>query len=206
MLRGETKAHLSISSLEKKPMTKKWTADEISHLKECYKESSKRQLLSLFPGRTWKAIQIKAERLGVLKLDGKAIHVHNNGYVLMRYPNYPVDWRGKWKDGRVYEHNLVWFLCNPNDPIRSDESIHHVNGNKQDNRIENLQKLKDDAHGYFTKTGNMPVKFSDPQMQLPPEIEKIDATEMHALLEEAAREEIERELANDAERDSHYKR
>jgi hypothetical protein len=190
----ETNASYSLSTGKPEMLSRKWSDDDILKLRECYKKSSKRRLLSLFPGRTWKAIQIKAERLGVLKIDGKAIHVHNNGYVLVRAPGYPVDWRGKWKDGRIYEHNLVWYLCHPDDPILPNESIHHVNGDKEDNRIENLQKLNDVEHGYFTKTGSMPIKIDD-KMELPPEIDAIDDVNGRSLLEDACREEIERELA-----------
>lgn len=177
----------------------KWQDAEIRVLQDLYHDAKKKKLLSLLPGRNWNAIRIKAERLRVLKHDGKTIHVHNNGYVLVRAPNYPDSWRGKWKDGRIYEHNLVWYLCNPNDPILQDEVIHHANGMKDDNRIENLQKLKAGDHGYYTMKGfqHDPIKTDYTSLSVPEEIASI---KIGSLLEDACREEIEREIAKESMR------
>lgn len=45
------------------------------------------------------------------------------------------------KSGKVVESRYVWWLNYPDDPILPYEVIHHINGNRQDNRIENLAKL-----------------------------------------------------------------
>jgi len=48
--------------------------------------------------------------------------------------------------GNVREYWYVWWLNNPEDPILYGEVIHHINGNHQDNRIENLIKIKTKEH------------------------------------------------------------
>jgi len=57
-----------------------------------------------------------------------------NGYRVMRV--------GVWK--YKYEHRLVWEKVNGKIPIGC--VIHHINENKLDNRIENLQMLSKSGH------------------------------------------------------------
>lgn len=51
------------------------------------------------------------------------------------------------KKGAVSLHRYVWWLHHKNEPIGYNEMIHHINGNHQDNRIENLEKVKMKQHG-----------------------------------------------------------
>ena len=74
-----------------------------------------------------------------------------DGYIQILKPDHPY----ATKEGYVFEHRLVMeealkrFLT-------ADEVVHHINGNKKDNSIENLMifsSLRDHTtyHGYFRK-------------------------------------------------------
>jgi HNH endonuclease len=64
---------------------------------------------------------------------GRAINTH--GYVLVRMPDHP-----KAHAGYVLEHRLVMeaYLGRY---LESWEDVHHINANRQDNRIENLKLM-----------------------------------------------------------------
>jgi len=69
--------------------------------------------------------------------------MRNGPYELVLAPD---DYPGKRYRGRYcYEHHLVFWRAHgvlPGD----DETIHHKNGNRRDNRLENLELLKRGAH------------------------------------------------------------
>lgn len=48
-------------------------------------------------------------------------------------------------NGYAYEHLIIW-VASGNERPNKDELIHHINGNKTDNRIENLELMKRSIH------------------------------------------------------------
>ena len=83
--------------------------------------------------------------------------MHHNGYVSIRvYPDdffYPM---ASWC-GYVREHRLVMAKSLGRN-LQSWELIHHINGIKDDNRLENLQLVTDDKHKQITVLENR-IKF-----------------------------------------------
>lgn len=72
--------------------------------------------------------------------DGRIISSH--GYVKIRVGRgHPL----ADPNGYAYEHLVVWVSSGRNRPING-ETLHHLNGIKTDNRIENLQKLSRSRH------------------------------------------------------------
>lgn len=67
----------------------------------------------------------------------------NGPYEMVKAPDaYPgMKYRGKY----VYEHHLVWWT-NTGKLVPEGFVIHHVNHEKRDNRIENLELIDRSAH------------------------------------------------------------
>lgn len=87
--------------------------------------------------------QLRSKQLrGLQVLDGMFFTITKNGYL-----------RGTRSDGaRVLMHRYVWEKHNG--PIPPMHDIHHLNRNKQDNRIENLELLSKAEHARRYSTGH----------------------------------------------------
>ena len=70
--------------------------------------------------------------------------VNSQGYILIYKPDHPFsNTRGYVREHRlVMEENIGRYL-EPN------EAVHHINGNKSDNRIENLQLMTHSQHNSY---------------------------------------------------------
>lgn len=75
----------------------------------------------------------------------------NHGYILSYVKDHPFPHDKSYKTIRVYQHRLVieenadnfpdnfFVIIDGKKYLKQEYSVHHINGNKTDNRIENLQ-------------------------------------------------------------------
>jgi hypothetical protein len=68
---------------------------------------------------------------------------NNLGYIFIYIPDHPE----ANKDGYVLEHRYVWEQVNG--PLKSNEVVHHINGVRDDNRIENLIAITRADHSKY---------------------------------------------------------
>jgi HNH endonuclease len=74
----------------------------------------------------------------------------SKGYILVYSPNHPYA-----NDGYVFEHRLVMEQHIGRYLIPNVDDVHHINGVKNDNRIQNLQLLQHGQHTILTNTKNL---------------------------------------------------
>lgn len=68
--------------------------------------------------------------------------INDQGYILIYKPDHP---RATKNNGYVREHDLIMEEMLGR-PLEQHEIVHHMNGNKQDNRIENLELTDRSKH------------------------------------------------------------
>lgn len=146
---------------------RKWTADEVSVLIANYNRVGNTTLHQMFPNKTPIAIYKKAYMLGLRKTpeieylnrsDAKrgekasnwngGVKTTKKGYRMVLCPDHHRADKG----GYVMEHILVWEK-ESGTTLPDNCCIHHLNGIKNDNRIENLCVMLQKAHTVHHHTG-----------------------------------------------------
>jgi hypothetical protein len=74
---------------------------------------------------------------------------NHDGYIMIYEPNHP----NSKKNGWIKEHR--WIMSQHIDrALREWEHVHHKNGNKKDNRLENLELMTNSEHDRLTRNPN----------------------------------------------------
>lgn len=139
---------------------KTWTEAEVKILKENYNKVSNEVLCSLIPDKSFLGIYKKARKLGfkkspeIEKLNRSLVRkgdkgsnwkggrrMTTKGYVSILMPEHERADRC----GYVLEHIYV-FEKESGIKVPPNCCVHHLNGNKTDNRIENLCLMTHKAH------------------------------------------------------------
>ena len=71
--------------------------------------------------------------------NGNKYYKHNNNYWV--------------RTTQTYLSHDVWNYNYPNDPILENEVLHHKNGDRSDDRIENLEKMTREEHSRLHAIG-----------------------------------------------------
>ncbi len=113
----------------------KWTLEEDNIIKEFYPYRGS-DLQHKLPKRSTTAIQKRADNLGVKQ--GTSFYKDVQGYVIY----------SPRRDIKLLVHRVLMEI-HLQRRLTFDEVVHHKNGNREDNRIENLEVLKRSEHINF---------------------------------------------------------
>jgi hypothetical protein len=90
------------------------------------------------PARPAGGITLRGEKNYLWKGGRKG---NGDGYIMVLSPGHP----GANKQGYVYEHRLI-VESHIGRYLESKETVHHLNGIKDDNRLDNLQLMSEGEH------------------------------------------------------------
>jgi len=112
----------------------KWTADEINILKEYYPTETVEQLLERLPNRSYTSIEKKVTNLKIKK---------QCSYTYINVQGYLTDCHDR--NNKVAIHRKLYEEYH-NVKLTSNDIIHHKDGNKLNNSINNLELLTRSEH------------------------------------------------------------
>jgi hypothetical protein len=149
-----------------KVASKRWSEQEIKILENFYPHKSNDEMCKLLD-RTETSILHKAHKLGLYKTpkcifstwskvrSGEKAHnwkggrqITTKGYIMVKKDGYP----GTNNRGYIMEHRYV-MEKHLGRSLKKNEVVHHINGDKKDNRIENLKLMTHARHTIMHHTG-----------------------------------------------------
>lgn len=190
-------------------MRKTWSDSETERLKIHYQHMTNEELQREFPDRTLISVYKKAKSLGLYKnpyiewknrSNAKKREKASNwkggrkttkaGYTMILMPSH----HRADKHGYVMEH-IVIFERETGITIPNGCCIHHINGDKSDNRIQNLCMMTHSAHTIMHSTGR---KYSEESKHIMSEKakERLKDKTKHPAYKEINIEKMIREVEN----------
>ena len=148
-------------------MVNHWTKEETETLISKYNKMTNSQLAELFPQKSRQSIYKKAYKLGLRRTKemdslnraeaktGERSPTWKGGVSMTKKGYRQILDKGNsraGKKGYVMEHIAVWEH-ETGTRIPDNCCVHHLNGDKTDNRIENLCLMTRSAHTIFHHTG-----------------------------------------------------
>lgn len=119
----------------KKYISNKWTEDELIILKKYYpKQTSKEDLLQLLPRHSWSSIQKQASKYG---------YIREWNYTYISVQGYLIDCKDRKNKKEIHRKIYEEYY---NIKLTKNDIIHHIDGNKLNNDINNLVCLSRAEH------------------------------------------------------------
>jgi len=136
-------------------LSKTWTKETEQWATEAYQSGMSQQKIAEVLGITQTGVSTKLLRMGVITKpemargsrhgSWKGGRISSNGYISIKLTPDDDFWDSTNSNGYILEHRLV-MARHLGRPLSPSESVHHINGDRADNRIKNLQ-LRQGQHG-----------------------------------------------------------
>jgi hypothetical protein len=107
---------------------------EFCDVDSCDRPHQAQGLCRMHYARWWKYGDERAHIPAQKTIGTRKPYIGSGGYLLVHAPDHPNVNSG----GMIPEHRLM-MSNHLNRPLRADETVHHINGNKLDNKLGNLE-------------------------------------------------------------------